>query len=126
MNIMFTSSGLLQIAIYFAVLFALVKPLGGYMARVYSNQSLWLDKILGPLERLFYKAAGGGGGGGGGGGERERERERERGGGGGGGQWTGKNYTLAVLLFSSWRFFILLYCSAALAIAFQFKSGKYG
>jgi len=54
----FTSNGLLQIAIYFAVLLACVKPLGNYMAKVYMGKPLVLDKILGPVERLLYKIAG--------------------------------------------------------------------
>ena len=55
---LFTNNGLLQIAIYFVVLFACVKPLGGYMAHVYEGKVVWLDKPLGWLERLFYKACG--------------------------------------------------------------------
>ncbi|MDP9033790.1 MAG: potassium-transporting ATPase subunit KdpA [Myxococcota bacterium] len=46
-----------QIALYFIVLLALVKPLGAYMARVYSGQRLLLESILGPIERLMYRAA---------------------------------------------------------------------
>jgi K+-transporting ATPase ATPase A chain len=40
------------------VLLALVKPLGAYMARVYEGRSCGLDRALGWLERLIYKAAG--------------------------------------------------------------------
>ena len=38
-----TVNGWLQIAIYFAVLTALVPVLGGYMARVYQGERLLLD-----------------------------------------------------------------------------------
>lgn len=38
-----TGNGLLQIALYFAVLFALVKPLGGYIAYVYEGQAVWMQ-----------------------------------------------------------------------------------
>jgi len=53
-----TAHGYLQIALFFAVLLASVKPLGSYMAKVYENQPIWLEKVLGPVERLFYRAAG--------------------------------------------------------------------
>ena len=51
-----TGNGLLQIALYFALLLALVKPLGWYMARVYEGRPPGLGRILGPLERLIYRA----------------------------------------------------------------------
>jgi len=47
-----------ELVVFFAVLGVLVKPLGAYMARVYENQPIWLEKIFGPVERLFYRAAG--------------------------------------------------------------------
>ena len=53
-----TGNGLLQIGLYFLVLFACVKPLGGYMAKVYMGQPLLLSRLLGPLERLLYSIAG--------------------------------------------------------------------
>jgi K+-transporting ATPase ATPase A chain len=49
-----TRHDLLQIGLYLAVLLALVKPLGWYMARVYQGQPSPLDRVLGPLERLIY------------------------------------------------------------------------
>lgn len=48
----------LQILLYLTVLFALVKPLGGYMARVYQNERVVLDPILAPVERFVYRASG--------------------------------------------------------------------
>lgn len=48
----------LQLLLYFAVLFALVKPLGGYMARVYEGERTFLSPILGWLERGFYRLSG--------------------------------------------------------------------
>ncbi len=48
----------LQIGIYFVVLILLVKPLGLYMARVYQGESTFLDRLIRPLERLFYRLAG--------------------------------------------------------------------
>jgi K+-transporting ATPase ATPase A chain len=53
-----TPLGYTQIVLFFAVLVLLVKPVGGYMARVYLNEPIWLDKVLGPVERLLYRAAG--------------------------------------------------------------------
>lgn len=53
-----TINGLVQIGLYFVVLLALVKPLGWYMARVYEGQPCWLDRLVGPLERLIYRLCG--------------------------------------------------------------------
>jgi K+-transporting ATPase ATPase A chain len=53
-----TLNGLLQIGFYMAVLLFLVKPLGWYMARVYEQQPVGLDRVLGPVERLLYRLAG--------------------------------------------------------------------
>jgi K+-transporting ATPase ATPase A chain len=50
-----TASAVLQIGLYLAVLIALVKPLGWYMARVYEGKPCGLDWALGGLERLFYR-----------------------------------------------------------------------
>ncbi len=50
-----TWNDIFQIAIYLIVLVVLVKPLGGYMARVYENKSCGFDKIISPLERLTYR-----------------------------------------------------------------------
>jgi K+-transporting ATPase ATPase A chain len=52
------NTGLAQIVMYLIVLLSLVKPLGIYMARVYSGESTWLDRLLQPVERLFYRLAG--------------------------------------------------------------------
>jgi K+-transporting ATPase ATPase A chain len=53
-----TLIGLLQLLVYMIVLFALVKPLGGYMARVYQGRPCGLDRLLGPLEGFLYKLCG--------------------------------------------------------------------
>jgi K+-transporting ATPase ATPase A chain len=47
--------GWLQIAIFIAVLVALVKPVGIYMARVFTNQRVFLSPAVGPIERLTYR-----------------------------------------------------------------------
>ena len=53
-----TVNGILQIAIYLIVLLLLVKPLGGYMARVYQGERTVLGRALGPVERLTYRLIG--------------------------------------------------------------------
>src|SRR5437016_5956726 len=53
-----TGNGVLQLAFYTIVLLALAKPLGAYMARVYDGRPLLLDRVLGWLERLVYRASG--------------------------------------------------------------------
>ncbi|WP_447979844.1 potassium-transporting ATPase subunit KdpA [Candidatus Nitrospira bockiana] len=53
-----TLNGASQIAVYFGVFLALVKPLGWYMARVYEDKRCGLDVVLGPAERLIYRLAG--------------------------------------------------------------------
>jgi K+-transporting ATPase ATPase A chain len=53
-----TLNGWIQIAIYFAVLTALVVPLGRFMARVFQGERTFLTPVLGPLERGLYRIAG--------------------------------------------------------------------
>ena len=53
-----TANGILQIILYLIVLVALVKPLGGYIARVYQAEPCGLDRMLGPLERFIYRMLG--------------------------------------------------------------------
>jgi len=48
----------LEIAAFFAVLLALVKPLGWYMARVYSQDDSWAANWLSPVEKFFYRVSG--------------------------------------------------------------------
>jgi K+-transporting ATPase ATPase A chain len=53
-----TASGLLQLGLYLVVLVALVKPLGGYMARVFEGERTFFTSVVGPVERLIYRVAG--------------------------------------------------------------------
>lgn len=53
-----TTSGVLQLGIYLGVLLACVKPLGSYMAGVYSGRGTFAERIVGPLERLLYRLCG--------------------------------------------------------------------
>jgi potassium-transporting ATPase potassium-binding subunit len=53
-----TANGIFQIVCYVVVLLALARPLGAYMARVYEGRRLALERVLGWLERLVYRAGG--------------------------------------------------------------------
>ncbi len=50
--------GMIQIFLYLVALLVLVKPLGFYMARVYSGESLPLHRLISPLERWIYRICG--------------------------------------------------------------------
>ena len=41
-----------------AIVTALVKPLGGYMTRVFAGEPTLLSPVLGPVERFFYRLSG--------------------------------------------------------------------
>jgi K+-transporting ATPase ATPase A chain len=47
--------GWFQILLFCAVLLAVVPLLGGYMARVFTGERVFLSPVLGPLERLSYR-----------------------------------------------------------------------
>jgi K+-transporting ATPase ATPase A chain len=81
-----TTNGIIQIILYLAVLGLLVKPLGGYMAKVYQGESILLSRVLGPVERLIYRLLG--------------IRPDD--------EMSWKTYAIACLLFK-FAFFILLY-----------------
>lgn len=53
-----TANGLLQIAVYFLLILALTKPIGAFMARLFSGERTFLHPVLQPLERLIYKLVG--------------------------------------------------------------------
>jgi len=53
-----SASNLLQYAVFVAVAASLVKPLGGYMARVFGGEKTFLDPLLRPLEHLVYRLTG--------------------------------------------------------------------
>ena len=53
-----TANGLLQIALYCAIILLITRPLGGYMTRVFNGDPVWLTPILRPVELLFYRLAG--------------------------------------------------------------------
>jgi potassium-transporting ATPase potassium-binding subunit len=82
-----TGNDILQIVIYFGVLWLLAKPLGVYMARIYESKPTGLDRVLGPVERLFYRICG-------------IKPDEEM-------SW--KKYAGAVLLFSAAGFFLVYF-----------------
>ena len=53
-----TINGWIQILIYFAVLTALTRPLGGHLYRVFSGEHTWMSRVFGSFERGIYKCAG--------------------------------------------------------------------
>jgi K+-transporting ATPase ATPase A chain len=73
-----TINGWIQIAVYCAVVIALVKPLGGYMMRVFNGERTLLSFVFSPLERGLYRFAG------------TNEREEQH--------WT--TYVFAMLVFN--------------------------
>ncbi|HEY3145624.1 MAG TPA: potassium-transporting ATPase subunit KdpA, partial [Dongiaceae bacterium] len=78
-------NGWLQIALFCAVVLALVKPLGLYMTKVFNGERTWLSPLLRPLERGFYAVSG------------VREGEDQH--------WLA--YAFAMLLFNAAGFFLL-------------------
>ncbi len=49
-----TLSGWLQIALFLGIVLAVTRPLGVFMARVFSGERTFLDPVLRPIERLIY------------------------------------------------------------------------
>ena len=50
-----TANGWFQILLYLALILAMTKPLGVFMARVFNRERTFLDPVLRPMERLLYK-----------------------------------------------------------------------
>lgn len=53
-----TANGWFQIGLFLTVVFVVTKPLGKFMARVFSGEKTFLDPTLRPLERAVYKLTG--------------------------------------------------------------------
>jgi K+-transporting ATPase ATPase A chain len=53
-----TANGWFQIGLFFVLLLAITKPMGVYMARVFSGQKTFMDPVLRPVERLLYRLTG--------------------------------------------------------------------
>jgi len=80
-----TLNGWIQILIYCGILLLLVKPLGGYMYRVFNGERTFLSPVLVPIERVLYRVAG------------TNEREEQH--------WS--TYAAALLLFNLAGFLVL-------------------
>jgi K+-transporting ATPase ATPase A chain len=80
-----TLSGWVQIALYFAILTALVVPLGRFMARVFQGERTFLSPLFRPVEAVLYRAAG-------------VDETREQ-------HWL--TYTVAMLLFNAAGFLVV-------------------
>src|ERR1700676_2563962 len=80
-----TFIGWIEIVLYCAIIIALVKPLGGYMTRVFNGERTFLSPVLRPVEVALYWAGG-------------VNEKREQ-------QWL--TYTVAMLLFHVGGFLIL-------------------
>jgi potassium-transporting ATPase potassium-binding subunit len=53
-----TFAGWIQIALFAAIVVALVKPLGSYMTHVFAGEPTFLSPVLRPVEHGLYRAAG--------------------------------------------------------------------
>lgn len=53
-----SANSVLQLAVYVALFLVLARPLGVYMANVYQGRRTFLQPVLGPVERLIYRAVG--------------------------------------------------------------------
>ena len=73
-----TANGWFQIGLFLLIVFALTKPMGMFMARVFNGERTFLDPLMRPLERLLYRVTG-------------VDEKREM-------RWT--EYAIAMLLFS--------------------------
>jgi K+-transporting ATPase ATPase A chain len=80
-----TIIGWIQILLFGAIVMALVKPLGGYMTRVFNGERTFLSPVLRPVERALYRLGG-----------VSESREQD---------WV--SYTIAMLLFHVGGFLIL-------------------
>jgi K+-transporting ATPase ATPase A chain len=53
-----TLNGWFQILLFLALILAVTKPMGVFMARVFNRERTFLDPVLRPLERLLYRVTG--------------------------------------------------------------------
>jgi len=80
-----TANGWFQILLFLAIIFAITKPLGSFMTRVFSREKTFLDPALNPVERIIYRLA-------------HVDSGREM-------RWT--EYAISMLLFSAVSMFVL-------------------
>jgi len=53
-----TVNGWLQILVFLGLVFAVTKPMGVFMARVFNREKTFMDPMLRPIERLLYRVTG--------------------------------------------------------------------
>ncbi len=53
-----TLNGWLQIGFFLLAVFLVTRPLGSFMARVFTGQRTWLDPVMRPIERVIYRLTG--------------------------------------------------------------------
>ena len=53
-----TGNGWIQILLFLALIFAVTKPLGIFMTRVFNRERTFLDPVVRPIERLLYRLTG--------------------------------------------------------------------
>jgi potassium-transporting ATPase potassium-binding subunit len=53
-----TTNGWLQIGVFLALILAITKPLGVFMAKVFSGERTFLDPVARPIERVLYRLTG--------------------------------------------------------------------
>jgi K+-transporting ATPase ATPase A chain len=53
-----TANGWFQIGFFLLVIFLITKPLGMFLARVFSGEKTFLDPVLRPIEKLIYRLTG--------------------------------------------------------------------
>ncbi|RWF27251.1 potassium-transporting ATPase subunit KdpA [Mesorhizobium sp.] len=80
-----TLNGWIQILVYCGIVVLLVKPLGGYMYRVFNSERTLLSPVFGPVERGLYRISG------------TSEREEQH--------WT--TYAAGIMVFSLASFLLL-------------------
>ncbi|HTU35266.1 MAG TPA: potassium-transporting ATPase subunit KdpA [Candidatus Acidoferrum sp.] len=53
-----TANGWLQILLFLLIIFLITKPVGVYMARVFTGERTFMDPVMRPLERVLYRLTG--------------------------------------------------------------------
>src|SRR5689334_1308475 len=96
-----TVNGWFQILVFFALVLAVTKPLGIFMARVFNRERTFMDPVLRPMEKLIYRTTG-------------VDENREM-------RWT--EYAIAMLLFSLVSM-IVLYLIQRLQLHFPWNPQK--
>ena len=97
-----TTNGWMQIGVFLALILAITKPLGVFMARVFSGERTFLDPVVRPIERLLYRVTG------------VDEKHEMR--------WT--EYAFTMLLFSGASMLLLYLMRARAAVAAVVESAE--